>query len=82
MGCEAAPNPVTSAVTDVPCASVLLPVPGSSRTSPLLHIPADRGQAKRRPVRTHNALLPGGRGRGLVRDGLRSDPKPGDLGYN
>ncbi|NAS63765.1 hypothetical protein CVE36_23550, partial [Pseudomonas syringae pv. actinidiae] len=33
-----------------------------------------------RPVRTNNALLPGGRRSGLVRDGLRSGPETGDLG--
>ncbi|RMR22947.1 hypothetical protein ALP50_103298 [Pseudomonas syringae pv. spinaceae] len=51
MGCEAALNQVNSVLPDKPYAS-LLPVPGSSRTSPLLHtgIPIDRKQAKRRPV--------------------------------
>ncbi len=38
-----------------------------------------RKQAKRRPVRKHNALLPAGRGSGLVRDGLRSGPETGHL---
>ncbi|SOS34925.1 hypothetical protein PSCFBP3800_03666 [Pseudomonas syringae group genomosp. 3] len=42
----------------------LLPVPGSSRTSPLLRKARNPGQAKRRPVRTHDALLPEGRGSG------------------
>ncbi|MBL3831130.1 hypothetical protein EGU81_20865 [Pseudomonas syringae pv. theae] len=32
---------------------VLLPVPGSSRTRPLLRKSRDRGQAKRRPVSSH-----------------------------
>ncbi|TES75464.1 hypothetical protein E2N89_20915 [Pseudomonas syringae pv. tomato] len=59
MGCEAALNQVNSVLLDKPYAP-LLPVPGSSRTSPLLHtgipayrhtgIPIDRKQAKRRPV--------------------------------
>ncbi|AVB23220.1 hypothetical protein BKM03_22305 [Pseudomonas avellanae] len=31
-------------------------------------------------VRTYNALLPGGRGSGLVRDGLRIGPKAGHFG--
>ncbi|KAA8695236.1 hypothetical protein F4W67_12770 [Pseudomonas caricapapayae] len=35
-GCEAALRQVISVAPDVPYASVLLPVPGSSRTSPLL----------------------------------------------
>ncbi|QDW02894.1 hypothetical protein FFH21_026225 [Pseudomonas sp. KBS0707] len=35
--CEAALKPVTSVASDVPCVPVLLPVPGSSRTSPLPH---------------------------------------------
>ncbi|RMT64226.1 hypothetical protein ALP44_04901, partial [Pseudomonas syringae pv. theae] len=35
--CEAALIPVTSVASEVPCVPVLLPVPGSSRTSPLLH---------------------------------------------
>ncbi|KAA8715755.1 hypothetical protein F4W70_05610 [Pseudomonas cannabina] len=33
MGCVAGPKPVTLVVSDVPCVPVLLPVPGSSRTS-------------------------------------------------
>ncbi|KPW50038.1 hypothetical protein ALO88_102712 [Pseudomonas syringae pv. antirrhini] len=43
MGCEAALNQVNSVLPDKPYAP-LLPVPGSSRTSPLLHtgIPAYR----------------------------------------
>ncbi|MFH7572582.1 hypothetical protein VSS95_31715, partial [Pseudomonas syringae pv. tagetis] len=40
FGFFAPPLPLTAVVTDEPCAPVLLPVPGSSRTSPLLHIPA------------------------------------------
>ncbi|EEB59641.1 hypothetical protein PSPTOT1_3233 [Pseudomonas syringae pv. tomato T1] len=36
MGCEAALKPVTLVVTDTHCAQVSLPVPGRSRTSPLL----------------------------------------------
>ncbi|KAA8718960.1 hypothetical protein F4W70_01535 [Pseudomonas cannabina] len=35
---------------------VLLPVPGSSRTSPLLQKPRYCGQTKRRPVRSHASL--------------------------
>ncbi|KPW76259.1 hypothetical protein ALO81_101592, partial [Pseudomonas cannabina] len=35
MGCEAALKPVTLAVSGTPRRLVLLPVPGSSRTSPL-----------------------------------------------
>ncbi|MBL3831418.1 hypothetical protein EGU81_22505, partial [Pseudomonas syringae pv. theae] len=34
-GCEAAPKPVTSVMSGTPRRLVLLPVPGSSRTSPL-----------------------------------------------
>ncbi|MCF5245655.1 hypothetical protein GIW33_29790, partial [Pseudomonas syringae] len=60
---------------------VLLPVPGRSRTSPLLQKARNPGQAKLRPVRTHNALLPGGRGSGLVREGLRSGPRTGHLDF-
>ncbi|RJX57876.1 hypothetical protein C6380_09935, partial [Pseudomonas syringae pv. actinidiae] len=37
----------------VPWTLVLLPVPGSSRTSPLLQKSRDRGQAKRRTVRIY-----------------------------
>ncbi|AQL39023.1 hypothetical protein CFN58_06375 [Pseudomonas avellanae] len=33
MGCEAAPRPVASVVSGTPRRLVLLPVPGSSRTS-------------------------------------------------
>ncbi|NAT26218.1 hypothetical protein CU665_26785, partial [Pseudomonas syringae pv. actinidifoliorum] len=33
-GCEAALKPVTLAVSDTPRRPILLPVPGSSRTSP------------------------------------------------
>ncbi|KAA8715756.1 hypothetical protein F4W70_05615 [Pseudomonas cannabina] len=61
IGCVAALKSVTS---DVPCVPVLLPVPGSSRTSeasPGL-LPHKRSvcrsaptQAKRRPVRSHTA---------------------------
>ncbi|AVB21652.1 hypothetical protein BKM20_13270 [Pseudomonas avellanae] len=55
MGCEAALKQVNPVVPDKSYAPGLLPVPGSSRTSPLLHtdIPADRQIAehvKRRPV--------------------------------
>ncbi|WP_152533213.1 hypothetical protein, partial [Pseudomonas syringae] len=49
MGCEAALKQVHPVVPDTPRRLVLLPVPGSSRTSPLLHS-IKRGQAKRRPV--------------------------------
>ncbi|SOS32707.1 hypothetical protein CFBP6411_01347 [Pseudomonas syringae group genomosp. 3] len=134
MGCEAAPNQAASVVSGTSRRLVLLSVPDSSRTSPLLRkprypgqakrrpvrahkalrpagrgtcprwaakrpqtrplrlylvhrggwfccrSPTVRGQAKRRPVRTHNALLPEGRGSGLVRDGLRSGTKTGHLG--
>ncbi|KPX13765.1 hypothetical protein ALQ27_03914, partial [Pseudomonas syringae pv. delphinii] len=62
-GCEAALEQATLILPGAPCVPVLLPVPGSSRTSPLLQKARNPGQAKRRPVRTHNALLPGGRGR-------------------
>ncbi|QBI62120.1 hypothetical protein E2N91_16595 [Pseudomonas syringae pv. tomato] len=55
-GCEAALKPVTLAVSGTPRRLVLLPVPGSSRTSPLLQIPTGRGQAKRRPVCLHSLL--------------------------
>ncbi|NAT01618.1 hypothetical protein CVE27_08620 [Pseudomonas syringae pv. actinidiae] len=44
MGCEAVPKQITSVLPDIPHAPVLLPVPGRSRTSPLLHV-RDRGQA-------------------------------------
>ncbi|AVB22749.1 hypothetical protein BKM03_28655 [Pseudomonas avellanae] len=37
MGCEAALKPVTLAVSGTPRRPSLLPVPGSSRTSPLPH---------------------------------------------
>ncbi|KPY05604.1 hypothetical protein ALO57_100882 [Pseudomonas coronafaciens pv. oryzae] len=37
MGCEAALKPATSTVSGTPRRLVLLPVPGSSRTSPLPH---------------------------------------------
>ncbi|WP_237241045.1 hypothetical protein, partial [Pseudomonas syringae] len=40
MGCEAALKQVTSAVSAAPRRLALLPVPGSSRTSPLLVCPA------------------------------------------
>ncbi len=95
-GCEAAPKRAAPAVSGAPRRQALLPVPDSSRTNetspgPLPHIVAVRGQAKRRPVRTyrgqapldplpHNAFLPGGRGSGLVREGLRSGPKTGRFG--
>ncbi|ATV16842.1 hypothetical protein CUB86_01385 [Pseudomonas syringae pv. actinidiae] len=49
MGCEADPKPATLVVSDAPRRLVLLPVPGSSRTSPLRK-PGYRGQVKRRPV--------------------------------
>ncbi|RMQ21643.1 hypothetical protein ALQ08_103033, partial [Pseudomonas syringae pv. delphinii] len=48
-GCEAALKPVTLAVSGTPRRPILLPVPGSSRTSPLRRT-GYRGQAKRRPV--------------------------------
>ncbi len=59
-GCEAAQKQAASVVSAAPRRLALLPVPGSSRTSPLPQ-KNDRGPAKCRPVRTHNALLPGGR---------------------
>ncbi|KAA8713836.1 hypothetical protein F4W70_08440 [Pseudomonas cannabina] len=46
MGCEAALKPATSAVSGTPRRLVLLPVPGSSRTSPLPHV-SYRGQANK-----------------------------------
>ncbi|NAT56977.1 hypothetical protein CU666_00280, partial [Pseudomonas syringae pv. actinidifoliorum] len=54
-GCEAALKPVPPAVSDTSRRLVLLPVPGSSRTSPLPQKTRDRGQAKRRPVRSYKA---------------------------
>ncbi|AVB20470.1 hypothetical protein BKM03_15550 [Pseudomonas avellanae] len=51
FGCETPWKPATSVAPDVPCAPVLLPVPGSSRTSPLL-----RKSRKRRPVRCYTRL--------------------------
>ncbi|KAA8716101.1 hypothetical protein F4W70_04790 [Pseudomonas cannabina] len=48
MGCEAALKPVTLAVSGTPRRLVLLPVPGSSRTSPLPH-------SLSRPVRSHTS---------------------------
>ncbi|KPX69532.1 Uncharacterized protein ALO84_04518 [Pseudomonas syringae pv. maculicola] len=80
-GCEAAQKQATLILPGAPCLPVLLPVPGSSRTSPLLQKARNPGQAKLRPVRTHNALLPGGRGSGLVREGLRSGPRTGHLDF-
>ncbi|OZI83589.1 hypothetical protein CFN58_30295 [Pseudomonas avellanae] len=41
-GCEAAPKPVTSVMSGTPRRLVLLPVPGSSWTSPLLRKPRSR----------------------------------------
>ncbi|MFH7617184.1 hypothetical protein, partial [Pseudomonas syringae group genomosp. 7] len=38
MGCEAVLKQATLIVSDAPYASVLLPVSGSSRTSPLLRL--------------------------------------------
>ncbi|NAT39252.1 hypothetical protein CU661_20290 [Pseudomonas syringae pv. actinidifoliorum] len=52
MGCEAALKLATSAAPDVPYAPVLLPVPGSSRTSPLLRKTRGHGQAMCRQVRS------------------------------
>ncbi|SPF11689.1 hypothetical protein PSCFBP3800_01644 [Pseudomonas syringae group genomosp. 3] len=62
MGCEAAPNQAASVVSGTSRRLVLLSVPDSSRTSPLLRKPRYPGQAKRRPVRAHKALRPAGRG--------------------
>ncbi|MCF5227929.1 hypothetical protein GIW32_31635, partial [Pseudomonas syringae] len=45
-GRQSGPEKATSAESDAPEQPVLLPVPGSSRTSPLLHS-GNRGQAKR-----------------------------------
>ncbi|RMU06179.1 hypothetical protein ALP36_101899 [Pseudomonas syringae pv. coriandricola] len=41
-GCEAAPKQATLVVSGAPRRLVLLPVPGSSRTSPLLQEIADK----------------------------------------
>ncbi|MBW8020998.1 hypothetical protein E0H95_07565 [Pseudomonas syringae pv. tomato] len=57
MGCEAALKPVTLAVSGTPRWPILLPVPGSSRTSLLPRKPRDRGQAKRRPVRPYTSTV-------------------------
>ncbi|SOS35516.1 hypothetical protein PSCFBP3800_04295 [Pseudomonas syringae group genomosp. 3] len=67
----------------------MLPVPVSSRTSPLLRKPRSRtSEASSGPLprNTHHAgLLPGGRMSGpgdasLVREGVRSGPETGHLG--
>ncbi|NAT24839.1 hypothetical protein CU665_19145 [Pseudomonas syringae pv. actinidifoliorum] len=50
MGCEAAPKWATSVVPDVPRAPFMLPVPGRSRTSPLLHLRDRRQAGVARPV--------------------------------
>ncbi|KAA8694943.1 hypothetical protein F4W67_11180 [Pseudomonas caricapapayae] len=52
MGCEAALKQATLIVSDAPYAPVLLPVSGSSRTSPLLQKPGGCGQAERRTIPT------------------------------
>ncbi|QED86351.1 hypothetical protein PSYTB_23175 [Pseudomonas amygdali pv. tabaci str. ATCC 11528] len=72
MGCKAALKQATLAVSGAPRRLVLLPVPGSSRTSPLLQTWISRTSV--------GLLRPEGRGSGLVRDGLQSGPKTGHLG--
>ncbi|KAA8714471.1 hypothetical protein F4W70_07505 [Pseudomonas cannabina] len=52
MGCKATPKRAASAASDIPRRPVLLSVPDRSRTSPLPQKPTDRGQTKRRPVRS------------------------------
>ncbi|MBL3831580.1 hypothetical protein EGV01_19880 [Pseudomonas syringae pv. theae] len=72
MGCEAAPKQITSVVPDIPHAPVLLPVPGRSRTSPLLH-----------PEYGNSGFCPQGVGVSGGYDGydgLRSGSKMGYLG--
>ncbi|RMV43474.1 hypothetical protein ALP10_101320, partial [Pseudomonas syringae pv. helianthi] len=70
--CKAAPKQATLIVSGAPRRLVLLPVPGSSRTSPLLQ--------NLDIVDSEGLLRPGGRGSGLVREGLQSGPKTGHLG--
>ncbi|RMR05501.1 hypothetical protein ALP93_101138, partial [Pseudomonas syringae pv. helianthi] len=69
--CKAAPKQATLVVSGAPRRLVLLPVPGSSRTSPLLQ--------NLDIVDSEGLLRPGGRGSGLVREGLQSGPKTGHL---
>ncbi|KPZ22487.1 hypothetical protein ALO40_101906 [Pseudomonas syringae pv. viburni] len=77
MGCEAALKPVTLAVSGTPRRPILLPVPGSSRTSPLLRRTGYRGQAKRRPVRCHTTCFcPQGVGADLSAMGCEAALKP------
>ncbi|RMW20181.1 hypothetical protein ALO98_00472, partial [Pseudomonas syringae pv. tagetis] len=56
--CKAAPKQATLIVSGAPRRLVLLPVPGSSRTSPLLQ--------NLNIVDSEGLLRPGGRGSGLV----------------
>ncbi|AQX60410.1 hypothetical protein CTI50_28060 [Pseudomonas syringae pv. actinidiae] len=49
-GCEAAPKQATSVASDVPCVPVLLPVPGSSRTSEASPGPLPHKRSVARPA--------------------------------
>ncbi|NAS77679.1 hypothetical protein CVE28_13600, partial [Pseudomonas syringae pv. actinidiae] len=60
MGCEAALKQVTSAVSAAPRRLALLPVPGSSRTSPLLQnrdIANERSVARSAPTKPRPSSL-------------------------